>query len=191
MSTATPKAGPSRLMMIVVIAVSGVLLLTVVALVFLLIGQNVDDADNASATSTPTLTESATPTTTATATAPNEVEQESDAPAPDTSTRFTSFNAPTTVMCDNGDEDNQPPKPEIQVSWSSANAVQAWYTSSNEDAVDDQYMQIPLSGDQGDLTDEHLFPCFHDQTADYTITLLGPNGEHVSKHWTVTNIGDQ
>jgi hypothetical protein len=76
------------------------------------------------------------------------------------------------------------------VSWESANAVEAWYTPSDEDAKDDNYMQIPLSGTQDDLTDEHLFPCGHENVVSYTITLVGPDGEHVSKTWTVTNVGD-
>lgn len=183
----TSTAPRSNRPMIIVIAISGVLLLVVVALVFLLIGQNTAPTVSGGTTALPTETALPTPTPSAI-----EVEGEQPADAPvDDSTHFTSFDAPTTVVCDAGNEDNQPPKPEIQVSWSSANAIEAWYTSSNEDAVDDHYMQIPLTGDQSDLTDEHLFPCFHDETADYTITLLGPNGEHVSKHWTVTNVGDQ
>ena len=194
---ATPPASPpptvggkpSRLL-ITVIAISGVLLLTVVALVFLLLGRDLGDADTASDLSSLDPTPSITPSTTPSAEAEEPQEQPEEAPV-DTSTRFTSFTAPTEVMCDAGDEDNQPPKPEIQVSWASANAVEAWYTPSNEDAKDDNYMQIPLSGDQSDLTDEHLFPCFHENELTLTITLVGPNGEHVSKQWTVTNVGDQ
>jgi hypothetical protein len=93
------------------------------------------------------------------------------------------------VTCDPGDEDNQPPKPPIEVSWSSANAVEAWYSPGNQDAKNKNYMRIPLSGNQDDFTDEHLFPCF-DQgpSRDYTITLVGPHGEHVSRTWTVTDL---
>jgi hypothetical protein len=190
------RSRPDRLVVTLAV-VAGVLLLAVVALAFLQIGRGIGDEDEAGgpssspsstvsgATPSPTSAEptpSATTTTTTTTTAP---------PAEDTSPRFASFSAPTETVCDAGDEDNQPPKPPILVSWSSVNAVEAWYSPSDEDAKDDNYMQIPLSGNQDDLTDEHLFPCFHETEHDYTITLVGQNGEHVSKHWTVTNVGDQ
>lgn len=111
------------------------------------------------------------------------------APGRKNNTTLTAFTAPTTVTCDAGDEDNQPPKPTLMVSWSSANAVEAWYSPGDQDAKDKNYMQVPLSGNQDDFTDEHLFPCF-DQgpSRDHTITLVGPNGEHVSKIWTVTDL---
>ncbi len=48
------------------------------------------------------------------------------APGRKNNTTLTAFTAPTTVTCDAGDEDNQPPKPTLMVSWSSANAVEAW-----------------------------------------------------------------
>jgi hypothetical protein len=66
--------------------------------------------------------------------------------------------------------------------------VEVWYTSGDEDAIDDNYMQVPLNGDQSDLTDEHLFPCNHREYEDYTVTLLGENGEHVSEHFRVTDL---
>jgi hypothetical protein len=159
------------------------LLLAVVALTFLLIGQNSGGQPISAPEATPTVSESPSPT-------PVVEEPVVEEPEEDTSTRFVNFSAPTEVVCDFGDEDNQPPKPEIQVSWESANAVEAWYSPSDEDAKDDNYMQIPLSGNQDDLTDEHLFPCGHENVAQYTITLVGPSGEHVSKTWTVTNVGD-
>lgn len=111
------------------------------------------------------------------------------APGRKNNTTLTAFTAPTTVTCDAGDEDNQPPKPTLMVSWSSANAVEAWYSPGDQDAKDKNYRQVPLSGNQDDFTDEHLFPCF-DQgpSRDHTITLVGPNGQHVSKIWTVTDL---
>jgi len=179
----TPPAKSSKRLILILSIAGGVLLLVVIALVFLLLGRSLGEGEVVASTSpTPTESASASPTP-----APSETQA---APV-DNSVRFTSFAAPTTVMCDAGDEDNQPPKPEIQVSWASANAVEAWYSPSNEDAKDDGYMKVPLSGNQNNLTDEHLFPCFHDETADYTITLVGANGQHVSKHWTVTNVGDR
>lgn len=165
--------GPSRIILILGI-VAGVLLLTVVAIVFLLIGR--DSATLVSGetpTATPTTSESPTPT-------PTSDDDQSQAPV-DNSTRFTNFSADLTVECDPTGEQA---KPEITFSWTAANAVEAWYTPSDEDAKDDNYMQFPNAnaGTNDDLTDEHLFPCNHRQFMDMTITLVGPGGEHVSHH---------
>jgi hypothetical protein len=161
--------------------VGGVLLLAVVAVLFLLIGRGLGPSQNAgvvgSPTPSPSPTISASPTQTAAA----------PAPAPeDTTPRFTSFDAVTEVQCPNSGD-----KPEIQFSWQTAHAVEVWYTSGDDDAIDDNYMQVPLNGDQGDLTDEHLFPCAHRGSQDYTLTLLGDNGEHVSQRWTVVDLNWQ
>ena len=190
MSTDPTSPTPSRPrpLTIILISACGVLLLTVVALVFLFIGRGSAGSDQlaaqslATASPTPTATTAPQPTQAPPAAAPT------TAPKPvDKSTRFTSFVAPTTVKCVNGSDT----KPLIHVSWSSANAVSAWYTANNGDAANDAYMQIPLTGTQDNFTDEHLFDCFHRPTQDYTLTLVAPNGAHISKHWTVTNVGDQ
>jgi hypothetical protein len=170
----TPPAasGPNRTILILAI-VAGVLLLTVVAIVFLLIGRG-SATPGAVETPTPTPTPSETPTPTPTA-------EEPDPPPVDNSTRFTDFSADLTVECDpTGEQD----KPEITFAWTAANAVEAWYTPSDDDAKNDNYMQFPNAnaGTNNDLTDEHLFPCNHDQYLDVTITLVGPGGEHVSHH---------
>jgi hypothetical protein len=172
--TPPPAAdGRNRLILILGI-VAGLLLLTVVAVVFLLIGRG-SAVPTAGETPTPTITASESPTPTPTA-------EEEPEPAPvDNSTRFTNFSADLTVECDpTGEQD----KPEITFSWTAANAVEAWYTPSDDDAKDDDYMRFPNAnaGTQNDLTDEHLFPCNHDQYLDVTITLVGPGGEHVSHH---------
>lgn len=163
--------GPNRTILILGI-VAAMLLLTVVAIVFLLIGRGTAQP-GAGDTPTPTLTATETPSPT-----PTE-DPEPTQPPVDTSTRFTGFSADLTVECDpTGEQD----KPEITFSWTAANAVEAWYTPSDEDAKNDDYMRFPSAdaGTQDDLTDEHLFPCNHDQYLDVTITLVGPGGEHVS-----------
>ena len=171
--------GVSRVTIILGVA-AGVLLLAVVAIVFLLIGRN---SGTPTAGETPSPSVTPTPGESASAT-PTPVAEESGAPAPppvDTSTRFTNFSADLTVECDpTGEQD----KPEITFSWTAANATEAWYSPSDEDAKDDNYMRFPNAnaGTQNDLTDEHLFPCNHDQFLDVTITLVGSGGQHVSKH---------
>lgn len=169
-----PADGRNRILLILGIA-AAVLLLAVVAIVFLLIGRG-SAGPGAGETPTPTLTSSESPTPTNTADDPNTTQ----APVDD-STRFTDFSADLTVECDpTGEQD----KPEITFSWTAANAVEAWYTPSDVDAKDDDYMRFPNAnaGSNDDLTDEHLFPCNHDQYLDVTITLVGADGEHVSHH---------
>ena len=178
-----PTGGPksNRTLFIVLLAVGGALLLAVVAVLFLLLGRGMAGEPTAGETGTPT----PSPTTTASVT-PTPVPTQTQAappPAEDSTPRFTSFNAVTEVQCPNSGE-----KPEIQFSWSTANAVEVWYTSGHEDAVVDNYMQVPLSGSQDDLTDEHLFECAHRETGEYTLTLVGENGEHVSQYWTVIDL---
>jgi hypothetical protein len=107
-------------------------------------------------------------------------------PTPDpqgSAPRFTFFTAQTEVQC--APDGVEPP---IELTWETANAVQVWYTAGDADAVDAAYLQVPLNGSQADLTDEHLFPCAQDEYQDYTVTLLGANGEHVSEHFTVTDL---
>ncbi len=186
MSVPSGSSAANRKLLIALVSVVGVLLLALVAVIFLMIGQGLGGqpagapvtpgSPSASASEPPSEAPSASPSGEA-------------APPADTTTRFTSFSAPTTVRCDPGDEDNQPPKPTLMVSWASTNAVEAWYSPGNQDAKNKNYMRIPLSGTQDDFTDEHLFPCF-DQgpSRDYTITLVGPKGEHVSRTWTVTDL---
>lgn len=179
--TTAPAPKKSNALVITLATAGGVLLLAVVALVFLLIGRGtaVDGTTDAAASPSPSATASPTPTPAPTS--------EEAAPEPeDTSPRFTSFDALRAVECPNEGD-----KPEIMVSWTTANAVEVWYTSGHEDAKDDAYMQVPLSGSQADFTDEHLFPCAHRGDQDYTLTLVGPNGERVSEFWTVVDLNWQ
>jgi hypothetical protein len=174
----TPPTGSQNRIILILGIAAAVLLLTVVAIVFLLIGRGTA-GPGAGETPTPTLTASESPTPTPTSDDDGD-DDETQAPV-DTSTRFTTFTADLTVECDpTGEQD----KPEITFSWTAANAVEAWYTPSDEDAKNDDYMQFPNAnaGTNNDLTDEHLFPCNHDQYLDVTITLVGANGEHVSHH---------
>ena len=174
--TPPPVGGGSRRLVVILSVIGGVLLLTVVALVFLIVGRGLGSpAGDAQGGATPSATPTASPTPTS---------AETTAPPPvDTTPRFSSFEAQMTVECPQDGE-----KPEIMFTWTTANATEVWYTSGDDDAIDDAYMQVPLSGSQDDLTDEHLFPCNHRGTQDYTLTLLGDDGTHVSQHWTVTDL---
>jgi hypothetical protein len=183
----TAPASPNRKVVVTLAVIGGVLLITVIALVFLLIGRNLGGAENPTAAIGQTSNApSAPPTQQPTTPAPTT--QSTPTPKPvDHSTRFTYFHAVTQVKCVQGSDT----KPVIMVSWASANAVSAWYTANAGDAANDMYMQIPLTGNQNDFTDEHLFDCFHRPSQAYTLTLVAPSGQHISEHWTVTNVGDQ
>jgi hypothetical protein len=194
-STPTGAAGPNKLL-IALIAVGGVLLLAVVAIAFLLIGQNsgggaVNAGDQ---TPLPVATDSPTPTPT--------VEGEDggdtgdggdggDQPV-DNSVRFTSFNADLTVECDPTGQADEKAQPSI--SWASANAVKVYWTPNNREANSENGYQVPLSGNQHDMSaskgqgERYEFPCNHDQTFDTTITLVGADGQKVSKTVTFTDV---
>jgi hypothetical protein len=192
MTTAPASSGNSKKLIIGLAIGGGVLLLAVVALLFLLLGRGlatpsaVASPSPSDASATPLPTPSETPGT-------EPVQEESDDPPADNSVRFTSFNAPTTTECDAGDEDNQPPKPRIQVSWAGANAVEAYYLPNPSEDISTGY-PIPTSGNQEQILigdEPSQFPCFHEEDHDYTIVLVGAGGTQVAKHWNVRNVGDQ
>jgi len=107
-----------------------------------------------------------------------------ETPAPgDATPRFTDFTAVTEVRCPKSGKKRQ-----IEFTWETAHAVEVWYTTGDDDAIEDGFTQVPLSGSQRDLSDQPLFPCGHRESQDYTLTLLGENGEHVSTRWTVVDL---
>ena len=182
MSTAPAPTGLDRRLLIALLAVGAVLVVGIIVLIVVLLTRVSGGTALADATSTPSTSANASATPTPTPT-PTSAAQPTSAPV-DHSTHFTSFNVVTTVHCDTT---GNSPKPVVTLSWASQNAVEAWFSPANVDAKDQGYMQVPTTGNQNDLTDEHLFDCNHRQTEDVTITLVGPNGEHVSKHATITD----
>lgn len=189
MSTAPAPSGMDRRLVIPLIVVGGVLLLAIIVVIALLVTRGGGSPSLADATTTSpsaTSSDAASPSSTpgsGTDAGTDSGSQQTSAPL-DNSTRFTSFNVVTTVHCDPTGND---PKPVVTLSWASKNAVEAWFSPANVDAKNQGYMQVPTTGSQNDLTDEHLFDCNHRQTEDVTITLVGPHGEHVSKHATITD----
>ncbi|CAN5287371.1 hypothetical protein BH11ACT3_BH11ACT3_15490 [soil metagenome] len=189
MTTASTPTGPHKLM-IALVAVGGVLLLAIVAIVFLLLGQNSGSQNASSQTPTPSPTVSETPSPT-----PSESTDGNDGgdqPLADNSLRFTSFNADPNVACDptgQADEKAQP-----QISWTAANATEVYWTPNNQDATADNGYKVGSSGNQDDMStskgpgERYEFPCNHRQTFDTTITIYGSNGQLVSKHVTFTDI---
>jgi cytoskeletal protein RodZ len=181
MSNTPAPANKLSPLVITLIAACGVLLLVVVAITFLFIGQNagkgspaaVPAAESQSASPLPSTSESSAP----------QPAENSPSPKPvDNSTRFTAFNASPTAICT---QDGEHPK--IIVSWKSVNAVSAWFAPYNGDASNGNGYAAALSGNQDSVTtNDHEYDCHHRDSQEYTITLVGPKGEKVSKHWTVT-----
>jgi hypothetical protein len=187
-SALSPSPAPSgldRRLLVALLVIGGVLAIAIIVLIVVLLTRGTGGSSLADATSSATAsdTPSASPTPTSDTNTNTNDTQQTAAPV-DNSTHFTSFNVVTTVHCDTT---GNSPKPEVMLSWASKNAVEAWFSPANVDAKDQGYMQVPTTGNQNDLTDEHLFDCNHRQTEDVTITLVGPNGEHVSKHATITD----
>lgn len=181
-------AGPSKLL-IALIAVGGVLLLSVVALVFLLIGQNSNGGGVNAGDQTPLPTVSDTPAPTPTA--EGDGSGDGGEQPVDNSVRFTSFNYDAQVSCDPTGNDE---KPSPSISWSSANAAHVYWTPNSNDANADNGYAVGASGNQDDMSaskgegERYEFPCNHRQYFDTTITLVGANGETVSKHVTFEDI---
>jgi hypothetical protein len=203
--TGPVSAGPNKLL-IALIGVGGVLLLSVVAIVFLLIGQNANggnggiNADDPNPT--PVVTDPATPVADPTDEPTDDGGTDGDggsdgggdggqAPV-DNSVRFTAFSADLTVECDPTGEAEFKAQPSI--SWSSANAVKVYWTPNNREANGENGYQIPKSGNQNDMSaskgqnERYEFPCNHDEYFDTTITLVGANGQKVSKSVTFRDV---
>jgi hypothetical protein len=200
--TGPASSGPSKLL-IALISVGGVLLLAIVAIVFLILGQNSGGPGTINAgeqTPSPVVTSPpATPVAEPTdeATDDNGTDDNTDSgnsgQAPvDNSLRFTSFDYDKTVECDTTGEAEEKAQPSI--SWSSANAVKVYWTPSDKTATADNGYKVDSSGDQYTMSESkgegerYEFPCNHRETFDTTITIYGADGSHVSKHVTFRDV---
>jgi len=196
----TGSTGPSKLL-IALIAVGGVLLLAIVAIVFLLIGQNSGGGNINAGAQSPTPGISETPATPVAEPADEATDDSGDqggsndggqqAPV-DNSVRFTSFSADLNVQCDPTGQAEEKAQPKI--SWASANAVKVYWTPNKQEANSGNGYEVPKSGNQNDMSaskgpgERYEFPCNHRQTFDTTITLVGANGQKVSKSVTFTDV---
>lgn len=198
--TGPVTTGPNKLL-IALIAVGGVLLLSVVAIVFLLIGQNSGGGSINAGDESPTPEVTQTPATpvaepTDEATDDDQSDGGDDgqgdggqAPV-DNSLRFVSFNAVTEVACDPDAELKAQP----QISWQAANATAVYWTPSNKAATADNGYRVGATGNQNTMSESkgegerYEFPCNHRETFDTTITIYGSNGQKVSKTVTFRDI---
>jgi hypothetical protein len=191
----------SRTLLFVLIGVGAALLIAIVVLLIVLLSPRPgtvpvgDPTVPPSATATPTAsdtpTPSATPTPTPTPT-PSETQAPPPPPPPDTSPGFASFNAPA-VKCpepvDSGEEMGPPAL--IKFTYKAKNAQSVWFIFGNEDAADQGIFEMPLQGDQTGIYDNNdpiYFPCNAASTT-MTLTVVGTNGDHVNKTFTIVNNG--
>jgi hypothetical protein len=79
----------------------------------------------------------------------------------------------------------------IEFSYKAKNAQSVWFIFGNEDAADQGIFEMPLQGNQTGIYDNNdpiYFPCNGASTT-MTLTVVGNNGEHVNKTFTITNNG--
>jgi hypothetical protein len=120
------------------------------------------------------------------------------APAPAVAPSFTTFTVPRMERgCSNngnrgggGDGGGQEQSASIQVTWATANAAEVWIVQGTSDAANAQFMQLPTSGNQSDFPNPIAYDCSQ-PTNTFTMTLVGSDGVHVSKSWTVVNRGNR
>lgn len=183
----------SRGLLIGLVAAGGLLLLSIVVIAFFLLNRGQDEpivanTDTPAASATPTPEASETPSATPEP-EPSEAEEPpaNNPPPAATGAAFSSFSPTKNVSCSPGGPYYTPDPPVIKISWATVRADSAWIVMGTSDAADSQYMQIPLNGNQSDFQYTLSYPC-PDASATYTITLVGSDGKHVSKSWTVTNV---
>ncbi|HEX4057172.1 MAG TPA: hypothetical protein VHX87_02500 [Galbitalea sp.] len=192
-ATATPpQKKPNRLVPLLVI-VGLVLVAAIVVLVIVLTSRPANPQPAALTSQTPAPTTSAPPpvvNTTPTPTpTPTSSQSHTSAPPPPTQStdpKFTVFNVQTAInSCSSGPYYTGTP-PIVKVTWATIRADSAWIVQGTSDAADSGFMQIPLNGNQSDFQYSIDFSC-GTPSSTYTITLVGSNGKHVSKSWTVKN----
>ena len=180
----------SRLALILGI-VGGVLLLVVILLVILLVkGQGTPQAaatNSPIANTTPSATPSpTTPPATPTPTPSTSHTSAAPPPAQSTDPAFTKFVVQSAInSCSSGPYYTGTP-PTVNVTWATIRTDSVWIVQGTSDAADSGFMQIPLNGNQSNFPYEIDFSC-DTPSSTYTITLVGSDGKHVSKSWTIKN----
>jgi hypothetical protein len=118
-----------------------------------------------------------TPTATDTSAAPAAPSQPPSPPG-----AFSAFTVPSSQQCRGHGKDQQPV--DAQVTWATTNATQVWVSQGTTDAESAGTLQVPLSGDQNSFPDPLSIDC-NDRSETFTMTLVGADGAHVSRTWTV------
>ncbi len=199
-----PSGRRNRTLLIVLIVVGAVLVIAVVVLLLILLLGGGKQAAVATSSPTPTASSaSATPSATASTIRPPGATTgggsgggssggsgSGSGAAPAAGGAFTAVSAKSPVTCSKGGPDFNPPPIPIQVSWSTVRTQSVWIVQGTGDAADSQYMKLPPSGNQSSFSNELDYPCFQ-PSATWTLTLVGDDGKHVSRSFTIANIGDK
>ncbi|HEX4442356.1 MAG TPA: hypothetical protein VHZ81_02180 [Galbitalea sp.] len=185
-----PQKRSNRLLPLAII-IGAILVAAIVVLVIVLVTRGSATPVVALGTNTPTPTTGAnqpppspspTPTPTPSAshtTAPPPPPQSTD-PA------FTKFVVQSAInSCSSGPYYTGTP-PIVKVTWTTVRTASAWIIQGTDDAADAKFMQIPVNGNESNFPYSIDFQC-GTANSTYTITLVGTNGKHVSRHWTVKN----
>jgi hypothetical protein len=193
--TGGAEDGKSKRLLIILGSIGGALLLAVLILLVVLLTRDsgsptAGESPTGSASPSATVSESPSPTPSQSPTPTPTATEDAPPPPPEaTGPELSELNTGSSVQCSAGGPGFDPTRPLIQVSWQTQGTNEAWIVQGTSDAADSGFMQIPLSGTQADFQFPLEFPC-NQTEAVYTITLVGPDGEHVSESWSVANTGD-
>jgi hypothetical protein len=98
---------------------------------------------------------------------------------------FTVFTVPQSQQCRaHGGPGKQQQQVDAQVTWATTNATQVWVAPGTADAASAGKEQVPLSGNQDAFPDPLPIDCA-EKSVTFTMTLVGADGAHVSRTWTV------
>lgn len=191
----------SRALLFVLIGVGAALVAVIVLLLVLLLGggasgEAADPDASGSPSATPTESESPTPSATPSETpsaepSPSATAAPPSAPAADTAPAFTSFTSTQTVSCNTQFPPGYVP-PTVSFNYSTKNASSVWFQTGEGDAANAGAFPMPLNGNKSDVYGPGSsieYPCPL-ASQKYTLTIVGTNGQHLNKVFTVTNTGD-
>jgi hypothetical protein len=184
---AATASKPNRLVPLLII-VGLILIAAIVVLVLVLVSRPANPQPAAVTSPSPTPTLTAPPPVVNPTPTPTPSQSHTSAPPPPQSTdaQFTTFVVQKAInSCSSGPYYTGTP-PIVKVTWATIRANSAWIVQGTSDAADSGFMQIPLSGNESDFQYPIDFNC-DAPDATFTITLVGTNGKHVSKHWTIQN----
>jgi hypothetical protein len=103
---------------------------------------------------------------------------------------FTKVSPVSPVTCRKSEAPNFTPPPiPIKVSWATERTQSVWIVQGTSDAADARVQKLPPTGDQSDFQFEIDYACSQKSNV-YTLTLVGDDGKHVSKQFTIANNGD-
>ncbi len=183
---ASGDEGQKRGMLIALLAIAGAILVALIVLIVVLLGNGgTDDAGPApefttteSPSPTPTETESPEPSDEPSeepSTEPSATAAPPPPPPPPQSPSFATFNGPNKATCPDTSS-----SVEITWSWSSSNAVSAWFGIGTQNAKLQPFEQVPTTA-----TYTFNYQC-SEASQIYTVTLEDSSGRLTHKTVTVT-----